>query len=127
MRTGLLIGLTVMLCVLTGVGLAAADSIVNYPDNPVPNNSVSLTIGLGGGVQAFVFIDNGGNHDIFVQVVNAAGNPAQVTFTAFTAYAFYFKFEGSNQGFMQYGVYTCISPSGQTSNVSSVRRGTLFL
>jgi hypothetical protein len=127
MRTGLLIGLTVMLCVLTGVGLAAADSTVNYPNNPAPNNSLSLTISMGGGVLAFVFIDNGGSHDIFAQVVNGAGNLAQVTFNQFSAFAFWFKFEGLNQGYMQYGIYSCVAPSGQTCNVSSVRRGTLLL
>jgi hypothetical protein len=117
-----------MLCVLAGVGVAAADSTVTYPNAPAaPNNSLSLTISLGGGVIAFVFIDSAGTHDIFIQIVNSAGNLAQASLNQFTGSAIWLHFEGFNQNFMQYGVYVCSSPQGQTCNVGSVKRGTLFL
>ena len=53
MRTSLLIGLIVALCVVGGVGSAAADSTVNFRFG-----ASSLAINLGGGLHAFVFFDD---------------------------------------------------------------------
>jgi hypothetical protein len=123
MRTSLVIGLIVALCFFGGVGSAAADSTVNYWDG-----SSSLAINLGGGEHAFVFFnDLTPAPDIFIHPVNFNANLLQVTLSSFTGFGIYLRFEGFNSGFKQYGVYTCLSPSGQTCNISTVRRGTYFI
>ena len=122
MRTSLLIGLLVTLCVLVGVGTAAADSTVNYPDT-----SVSDAFYLGGGVIAFVFLDNAGDGDIFIHVVTGFGDLTTAALNQFVAFAFWLDFEGFNGGFQQFGIYTCTSTGGRVCNVSGVRRGTFFL
>jgi len=122
MRTRLLIGLIVALCFFGGVGSAAADSTVNYPDG-----SVSLAFNLGGGTIAFVFENDLNPPDIFIHAVNAFANLQQVSLQSFNGFAFFLSFEGFNQGFRQYGVYACTGFSNQTCNVSGTRRGTFFL
>ena len=122
MRTSLLIGLLVTLCVLIGVGTAAADSTVNYPDT-----SVSDAFYLGGGVIAFVFLDNPGDGDIFIHVVSGFGDLALAQLNQIVAYAFWLDFEGHNGPFLHFGIYTCTSTGGHFCNVSGVRRGTFFL
>ena len=122
MRTSLLVGLIVTLCVLVSVGSSTADSTVNYPDT-----SVSDAFYLGGGVLAFVFFDNAGDGDIFIHVVTGFGDLTPASLNQFTAYAFWLDFEGNtNQGFQQFGIYTCTSTGGQFCNVSGVRRGTFL-
>ena len=123
MRTRLLIGLIVALCVLGGVGSAAADSTVNYRFG-----ASSLAINLGGGLHAFVFFDDRVPPDIYIHPIDFVANLLQVTLNnTFTGFAIQLVFEGFNQGFRQYGVYTCVAFSNQTCNVSSVRRGTFFI
>jgi hypothetical protein len=122
MRTSLVVGLLVALCVVIGVGTAAADSRVNYVDG-----SVSQVFNLGGGQHAFVFFDNPGDGDIFIHPVNFSADLLSVSLNNFNAFAIWLDFEGPAGQFLQYGVYTCTSPAGQTCTVSGVRRGTLFL
>ena len=122
MRTSFLMGLIVTLCVLTGVGLAAADSSVTYPDT-----SSSLALNLGGGVIVFVAFDNPGDHDIVIHAVNSFANLTQVFLNTLPGFAFWLDFEGTNGPFLQYGVYNCTSPVGQTCTVGGTRRGTLFI
>ena len=123
MRTGLVVGLLVTLCVLVGVGPAAADSTVNYRFG-----ASSLALNLGNGLHAFVFFDDLIPPDIYIHPVDFFANLLQVTLNnTFTGFAIQLVFENFNQGFRQYGVYTCVSFSFQTCNVSSVRRGTFFI
>ena len=130
MRTSFLIGLIVALCVLGGVGSAAADSTVNYRFG-----SSSLAINLCPslvpsclGQHAFVFFNDLNPPDIFIHPIDFVANLLQVTLAnTFTGFAIQLVFEGFNQGFRQYGVFTCVAFSNQTCNVSSVRRGTFFI
>ena len=123
MRTSFLIGLIIALGVLIGAGPAVADSTVNYPDG-----SSSLALDLGGGAQAFVFFNDLVPPDVFVHAVDSFANLFQVTLNpgGFNGFAIFLGFEGFNQGFRQYGVYTCTGFSNQTCNVSGVRRGSYF-
>ena len=121
MRTKLLVSLIVAVSVVIGVGSAAADSNLTYPDS-----SRSLAIDLGGGQHAFVFFDIPGDNDIFVHPVNFAATLLQVTVNqTFTGFALWLDFEGFNGQFMQFGVYTCTGV--QTSCSFGARRGTFFL
>ena len=122
MRTRLVTGLIVALSVLIGVGPATANSTGNYLDG-----SLSDVFPLGGGQHAFVFYNDLNPPDIFVHAVDFSANLLLVSVLGINGYVFFLKFEGFNQGFRQYGVYSCTSPLGQTCNVSGVRRGTLFL
>lgn len=122
MRTSLLVGLLVTLCVVVGVGTAAAtDSHLDYPDT-----SFSQAFYLGNGNIAFVFWDFAGDRDIFVHPV---GPFADLIFVAlnstFTGFGLWLDYEGKNGSFFQYGVYAC---KGSSSSCSfSGRLGTLFL
>ena len=122
MRTKLLINLIVAVCVLMGVGQAAADSNLNYPDG-----TFSEVINLGGGQHAFVLFDNPGDRDIFVHPVDFSGNLLFVNVNnTFMGFGLWLDFEGqTNQGFLQYGVYVCAG-SSQSCSFGN-RRGTLFL
>lgn len=123
MRTRLLIGLIVALCFLGGVGSAAADSTVNYPDG-----SSSLALNLGSGAHAFVFFNDLRPPDIFIHPIDFSANLLQVTLNnTFTGFGIYLAFEAVNGNFNQYGVFTCLSFSSQTCNISGVRRGTFFI
>jgi hypothetical protein len=120
MRTFLLTGLVVAVAVVIGVGSAAADSTVNYPDT-----SRSQAIDLGGGQHAFVFFDVPGDNDIFVHPVTFGANPLFVSLNqTFNGFALWLDFEGFNGGFMQFGVYTC---NGGPPCGFGARRGTFFL
>ena len=120
MRTNLLVSLFIALCVLIGVGPAAATD-VTYPDG-----SFSQVFNLGNGAHAFVFFDNPGDHDIFVHPVDFSTNLFQVSLNnTFIGFALWLDFEGLNGGFMQFGVYTCTG-SSQSCSFGN-RRGTLFL
>lgn len=125
MRNSLLVGLLVTLCVVAGVGTAAADSFMNYPDG-----SRSQAINLGTlGTNAFVFFDTAGSGDgdIFVHAVNSAGNLVfiQIVNTPFSGWGLFLDFEGFNGPFAQYGVRGC--QGIQTSCNFSGRLGTLLL
>ena len=122
MPTRLLIGLIVALSFLGGVGSAAADSTLNYPDG-----SSSLALNLGGGAHAFVFFNDLRPPDIFIHPVNSSANLVQVSLNSFDAFGIYLAFEAVNGNFNQYGVFTCLSFSSQTCNISSTRRGTFFI
>jgi hypothetical protein len=123
MGTRLLIGLIVTLTLIVGVGSAAADSFVNYLDG-----SFSEALFLGGGAHAFIFASKLNPPDFYIQVVDTFANLLQANLNnTFPGFAFFLVFEGFNGGFRQYGVFTCISFSSQTCNVSSVRRGSFFL
>jgi hypothetical protein len=123
MRTRLLIGLIVALCFLGGVGSAAADSTVNYPDG-----SSSLALNLGGGAHAFVFFNDLRPPDIFIHPIDINANLLAVRLNnTFDAFGIYLAFETVNGNFNQYGVFTCLSFSFQTCNISSTRRGTFFI
>src|SRR5688572_3767200 len=103
MRTFLLASLIVMMAVVIGVGPAAADSTLNYPDT-----SRSQAINLGGGQHAFVFFDIPGDNDIFVHPVDFSANLLFVSLSqTFFGFAIWLDFEGFNGGALQYGVYTC--------------------
>jgi len=121
MRTSFVIGLIVACGVLVSVGLAAADSSLDYPDG-----SKSQAINLGNGQHAFVFFDIPGDNDIFVHPVDFNANLLFVNVNnTFSGFALWLDFEGFNQGFMQFGVYTC---NGVPTSCSfGSRRGTLFL
>jgi hypothetical protein len=125
MRNSLLVGLLVTLCVVAGVGTAAADSFMNYTDG-----SKSQAINLGTfGTNAFVFFDNfnTGDGDIFVHAANGAGNLVfiQISNTPFQGWGLFLDFEGTQGGFLRYGVYGCLGV--QTSCNFSGRLGTLFI
>lgn len=123
MRTKLLVSLMVVLCVLIGVGQAAASS-VDYPDG-----SSSLAINLGGGENAFVFLnDLLPQPDIFIHPVNSFGDLVSVNLSGFIGFAIYLAFEGTTPGgLQQYGVFTCSVSNLVFCNVTSTRRGTFFL
>lgn len=123
MHTKLLISLMVVLCVVIGVGPAAA-SDVNYPDG-----SSSLAIDLGGGVHAFVFFNDLVPPDIFIHPVNSFADLVQVNLSGFVGFAIFLSFEGfTPEGFQQFGVFTCnTSQSFVACDVSGIRRGTFFL
>jgi hypothetical protein len=121
MRTFLLASLIVMMSVVIGVGPAAADSFVTYPDN-----SKSQAINLGGGQHAFVFFDIPGDNDIFVHPVDFAANLLLVSLQGFGGYAIWLNFEGFNAGYMQFGVYTCAGPAPTSCGFGN-RRGTFLL
>jgi hypothetical protein len=128
MNTRLLVvvGLFVALSVVAGVGLAAADSFVNYNDG----GSFSEALFLGGnGLHAFVFGDKFNPPDYYIHAVDTFANLLQVTLgnNGFPGFAFFLFFEGFNGGFKQYAVYSCLSFSSQTCNVSTVRRGSFFI
>ena len=121
MRTNLVASLIVALGILVSVGPAAADSNLTYPDG-----TTSLVVNLGGGQHAFVLFDNPGDRDIFVHPVDFGSNLLFVTLNqSFNGYGIWLDFEGTNQGFLQYGVYTC-NGSSQSCTFGN-RRGTLFL
>jgi hypothetical protein len=121
MRASLLGSLIVTFCVLIGIGPAAADSNLTYPDG-----TTSLAINLGGGQHIFVLFDNPGDHDIFVHPVDFAANLLLVSVNnTFNGFGLWLDFEGVNQGFLQYGVYVCTG-SAQSCSFGN-RRGTLFL
>ena len=121
MRTRLLGSLIVTFCVLIGIGPAAADSNLTYPDG-----TTSLAVNLGGGQHAFVLFDNPGDRDIFVHPVDFNANLLFVSFgNTLDGFGIWLDFEGVNQGFLQYGVYTC-NGSAQSCLFGN-RRGTLFL
>jgi hypothetical protein len=123
MRTSLLVSLIVAMCVLMGVGPAAADSNVDYPDG-----SRSQVFNLGNGDHAFVFFNDLRPPDIFIHSVDFFANLVSVNLSGFVGFAYWLQFEGINQGFTQYGVYTCNTSNNRLScNVSGTRRGTLFL
>ena len=132
MRTRLLIGLIVALCFLGGVGSAAADSTINFLDG---SSSLALNLGTGlasdpaSAVQhAFVFFNDLRPPDVFVHPIDFRANLLQVTLNnMFTGFGIELAFEGVNGNFNQYGVFTCLSLSSQTCNISSVRRGTFFI
>jgi hypothetical protein len=121
MRTRLLGSLIVTFCVLIGIGPAAADSFLNFPDG-----TSSQVINLGGGQHVFVLFDNPGDGDIFVHPVDFNANLLFLNFSStLNGFGIWLDFEGVNQGFLQYGVYTC-NGSAQSCTFGS-RRGTLFL
>ena len=121
MRTRFLVSLIVGLCVLIGVGPAAA-SEVNYLDG-----SSSLAIDLGNGL-AFVFFNDLVPPDIFIHAVDFFADLLPVSLNnTFNGSAFHLRFEGFNQGFTQYGVYTCNTSNLVSCNVSSTRLDTFFL
>jgi hypothetical protein len=115
MRTTLLVGLFVTLCIVASVGSAGADSDVRYPDG-----NESLAIFLGGGVQAFILFDNEGDGDIFIHAVTSFANLAQVSFDGFFGFAYWFNFRGrSFSGCNVYDVYRCTGFSSQICNVNT--------
>jgi hypothetical protein len=124
MRKFLIAGLIVAVSVVIGVGSAAADSTLTYPDT-----SRSQAINLGGGQHAFVFFDIPGDNDIFVHPVDFSANLLFVSLSqTFNGFGIWLDFEGFNSGFMQFGVYTCTGV--QTScgfGNPAIRRGTFFL
>jgi hypothetical protein len=121
MRTSLLVSLLFALCILIGVGPAAASN-VNYPDG-----TSSLAINLGNGQHAFVFFNNLVPPDIFIHSVGFFADLVSVQLSSFVGFAFWLEFEGFNQGFQQFGVYTCNTSNLVSCNVSGTRRGTFFL
>ena len=125
MAIRLAIGLIVAVCVLTGVGSAAADSrVTDFGDG-----SFGLILNLGGGVHAAVHGNDFNPPDFFIHgedsLANFAALSLNASFNGFFAMALFF--EGISGGFKQYGVYTCNTFSSQTCTVSGTRRGTLFL
>jgi len=118
MRTSLLVSLIVAVGIFIGVGTAAADSSVFYPDG----GSSSLAINLGNGAHAFVFFND--IDDIFIHPVDFFADLVQVNLNGFVGFAIFLNFEGLNQGFQQYGVFTC---TGFPSCFFGARRGTFFL
>jgi hypothetical protein len=123
MHTFRLATLIVTLSIVIGIGSAAADSTVVYPDD-----SRSQAIDLGGGQHAFVFFDIPGDNDIFIHPVTFGANLLLVNLQGFLGYAIWLDFEGFNGGFMQFGVYTCAGTS-QSCGFGNppIRRGTFFL
>jgi hypothetical protein len=123
MRRRFLVSLIVALGVLFAVGSASADSSLTYPDN-----SRSQAINLGGGQHAFVFFDIPGDNDIFVHPVDFNANFLFVSLNqSFNGFGIWLDFEGFNQGFLQYGVYTCNGVQTSCGFGAPTRRGTLFL
>lgn len=125
MKTKLLLGLLALCCVAVAVGPAAADSNITYPDG-----SFSLAQYIGGNAIAFIFNDVPGDSDYFIHVVNFAANLSLAGLPVsggaiVNGFAFWLDFEGFNQGFLQYGVYSCTGV--QTNCGFNGRRGTLFL
>ena len=119
MRTSLLVSLIVTLGILISVvGPAAADSNLFYPDG----GSHSLALNLGNGLQAFVFFND--IDDIFIHPVDLFANLVQVNLSGFVGFGLFLDFEGLNQGFLQYGVYTCTG-SAQSCAFGN-RRGSFF-
>lgn len=119
MRMRLAAILIVMLGVLIGVGTANADSSFTYPDG-----SRSQAFNLGNGI-AFVFFDLPGDGDIFIHPVDFFANTLRVAVNStFTGFALWLDFEGFNQGYQQYGVYSC--DFSLPCSFGS-RRGTLLL
>ena len=123
MRNILTVGLLVTLCVVAGVGTAAADSTINYLDN---SRSQAINLGIFG-TNAFVFFDLPGDNDVFVHAVNGSGNLVfiQINNTPFQGWALWLDFEGTQGGFLRYGVYGCFGT--QSSCSWSNRLGSLFL
>src|SRR6266849_10206751 len=98
MRTSLVIGLIVALCFLGGVGSAAADSTVNFPDG-----SSSMALNLGGGTHALVFFNDLRPPDIFIHPIDFSANLLQVNLNnSFTGFGIQLVFEGVNGNFNQY-------------------------
>ena len=124
MRTRLLIGLIVALCFLGGVGSAAADSTVNYLDG---SSSLALDLNPGTGQHAFVFFNDLRPPDIFIHPINLSANLLGVSLNSFNGFGIELVFETVSGNFNLYGVYTCLSFSFQTCNISGVRRGTFAL
>ena len=125
MAIRLLIGLMVAVCVLMGVGSAAADSVVNnYGDG-----SFSLAINVGLGVHALVHGNDFVIPDYFIHGEDVLANFAGLSLSGFTGFAIALFFEGLTPPpvFRQYGVFTCTSFSNQTCTVSGVRRGSFFI
>lgn len=124
MRTKVLVSLMVVLCVVIGVGQAAA-SEVRYLDG-----SDSLAINLGNGSHAFVFANDLIPPDYFIHIVDffADLRPENLVANTFNGTAFHLVFEGISQGLMQYSVYSClISVNRFSCSVSGTFRGSLFL
>jgi hypothetical protein len=122
MRTNLVVSLLIALCILIGVGPAAASN-VTYPDG-----SVSQVFNLGNGAHAFVFFDNAGDNDIFIHAVDFFADLFRVTLNGIPGDALWLDFEGfTGGGLMQYGVYSCLTSSFVSCSSFGNRRGTLFL
>lgn len=120
MRKSILIGFLVACSVLIAVGPAAADSDVFYPDG-----SESLALNLGSGTRVFAFLNDIDN--IFIHAIDGFADLNRVNFDGFFASAFFLDFEGFNQGYLQYGVYTCPNANFFSCVVPGNRRGTVFL
>jgi hypothetical protein len=121
MRTSLLIGIIVAICLFIGVGSAAADSRVRYNDG-----SFSDAYFLGSsGLSAFVFYDIAGDGDIFIHAINALSNLLPVSVFGVPGYGFWFDFRGSSGGCLVYDVFSCTSPVGQVCTVSGTYRGSV--
>jgi hypothetical protein len=131
MRTSVIVGLLVMVCLLTVVGTAVADSRVVYNDG-----SVSEAYFLGSGLSAFVFYDNlsSGDGDIFIHLINNSSN----FLTGFGVFgvpgvAFWFDFRGSSGSCFVYDIFSCPSSfiffnssfGGQQCNLSGTFRGSV--
>lgn len=122
MRTRLLISLIVALCFLGGVGTAAADSFMNFPDG---SHSDAINLGTFG-TNAFVFYDFPGDDDIFVHAVNGAGNLVfiQITNSPFQGWGLWLDFDGFSGSFLRYRVHGCL---GTQTNCNYTFLGNLFL
>ena len=120
MRTFLIVSLILVASLVIGVGSAAADSTINYPDT-----SRSQAINLGGGQHAFVFFDIPGDNDIFVHPVDFSAFLLAVSLQGFVGFGIWLDYEGINSGYLQYGVYTCNATSGGCA--FGIRRGTFLL
>jgi hypothetical protein len=124
MAIRLAIGLIVAVSVFVGVGSAAADSAVtNYGDG-----ASSLMLNLGGGVHAAVHGNDFAPPDFFIHGEDPLANFAGLSLNGFPGFAIALFFEGfTGSGARQYGIYTCVTLSGQTCTVSGTRRGSFFV
>ena len=122
MRTSLLVGLIVTLCFAAGIGTAAADSFMNYPDGSRSEAVNLFTFGT----NAFIFYDYPGDDDILVHAVNGAGNLEfiQVTGTSFQGWGLWLDFDGFSGSFLRYRVHGCL---GTQTSCNYTFLGTLFL
>jgi hypothetical protein len=122
MRNSLLVGLLVTLCVVAGVGTAAADSFLNYPDG---THDDVINLGIFG-TNAFVLYDFPGDDDIFVHAVNGAGNLVfiQINNTPFQGWGLWLDQDGTSGSFLRYRVHGCL---GTQTNCTFTFLGNLFL